>query len=58
MYKQRSPYNKKKSTSYTMSTCIRCGSEYYKMNIDNECMCQDCKIKDTVDRMTKRIKFQ
>lgn len=35
--------------------CIRCGCQFTKMFYDNEMMCSNCKVEETVARMTRRV---
>lgn len=57
MYKQRNSYNRKKtSNKYTETVCVRCASSFIRMF--DEVMCPNCKIQESVDRMTRGIKFQ
>lgn len=43
---------------YTEINCIKCGDKFYKTISDDNPMCHDCRIQDSVDKMTRRIKFQ
>lgn len=47
---------RKASNRYTQVVCIRCANKFVQMF--DEVMCPDCKIQESVDRMTRGIKFQ
>lgn len=59
MFKQRSKYIKNKTANkYTETNCIRCGCKFIKVEHTDDVMCPDCKILETVNRITRKIKYQ